>query len=455
MWLISASLIVFIALRWYPYFFTAVTMGYDAGLYLYLFKQYGLHSIFSYHTLSGWLINQFPIGFAVIGRLLTPFITPERLLIPLIVTCSVLLFVSVYVLTRGLWGKREAGWAVFVLSVSAIQYHTYWYYYAKQIFASSLLLFVIYFFLRSSLWAVPLGMYIAYTHEPTFIVLMCALVTGFIIEKTKRRYYLTTAVSTLIGAAAYYLPNFTATVQQYIAPVISSLTPGVAGGTLGTSSGTFYDLPTALLLSLPYLPFALVGILKLWRAKHNAPLLGALAGSLLIILFGLFLSRRFIIFADLFLILYAGYGIAHVRITKPLLALYALLLVAFIGIYVYKTGKPEIFDDELGEIMMLRQTEPEAYVLVTDEKYMPYVYGWSERKTIAPGYGEYDVFWTIPQWHEFWESNDREKETQLLLQLPKPLYIFRGDRSAMVLTDFSGPCFTRVNWRTYQFTCDK
>lgn len=462
MWFILASLLLFLGLRWYPYLSTSVPMGYDAGLYLYLLKEYQKLPLLSYTSLSQWVIGQFPVGIAVIGRLLTPFVSPEKLLVPLIVLFCILLFVSVYMFSRQAWGKKYAVWSVFFLSVSAIQFHTYWYFYAKQILASSLLLFALYFFLRSSYLAIFFGIGIAYIHEPTFIVLVCALVAGFITDKTKRRYYMATAIYTAIGATAYYLPNYAVTIGHYVAPVISSVIPQVAGGTLGRSSGTFYSTPTAFLFMLPYLPLAIIGILKQWKNKRSAPLMGALVGSLTIVIFGLFLSRRFIIFADLFMILYAGYGAVLVaekykkaRFIRPLLTVYALLLLTFIGVFVSKTGKPEIFDDEISEIMMLRQTEPEAWVLVTDEKYMPYVYGWSERKTIAPGYGQYDIFWTIPQWHEFWESNDREKEKELLMKLPKPLYIYRGDRVTPVYTDYTSPCFEKINWRTFRFICSK
>jgi len=438
-----------------------VPLGYDAGLYLYLFKQYNQHSLLAYQELSKWVISQFPLGIAVIGRLLTTFIPPEKLLISLIVAFSGLLFVSVYVLARHLWGKREALWTVLVLTASALQFRTYWYYYAKQIFGSSLLLFAMYFFLRSSFWAVPLTILIAYTHEPTFIVLMFALGAGFIIEKPKRRYYGTVIAVTALFAALYYVPHYAVTIQQYISPVISSFVPKQVGGTMGTSSGTFYDMLPALLLSLPYLPFAVVGLLRQWKKKGGAPLLGALIGSLVIIVFGLFLSRRFIIFADLFIIIYAGSGIVYIaekykraRFIRPLLALYALMLVTFIGVYVYQTAKPPIFDDELTEIALLRQTEPNAYVLVTDREYMPYVYGWSQRRVIAPRYGEFDTYWTIPQWHQFWESNNRETEKNLLLKLPNPLYIFKGDRTTPIYTDLSGPCFQRINWRTFKFVCE-
>lgn len=444
-----------------PYFFSHIPTGYDAGLYLYLFKQYNQLPLLSYYSLSGWVISQFAIGIALIGRVLTSVIAPETLIFPLIVGFSVLLFVSVFVLVRTIWGKREAMWAAFFLGISAIQFHAYWYYYAKQIFASSLLLFTFYFFFRSSLWAIPFAIYISYTHEPTFIVLVLALVAGFIFEKSKRRYYAMVGIVTAVFSALYYLPNFNQTIQQYVAPAVSSLILPQAGGSMFRPSGTFYDLLPAFLLTLPYLPFALIGLVRVWKEKRTAPLLGALVGSLVIIVFGLFLSRRFIIFADLFIVLYAGYGIVYVmekykkaRIVR-LLPLYALVLMIFSGMYVYKTGSPPIVEDELREISLLRETEPDASVLVTDNEYMPWVYGWSDRKTIAPGYGQYDTYWTIAEWHAFWESGDRKAEHDLLLKLPKPLYIFAGDHQRQYVFDLSGPCFTRINWRTYKFVCEE
>ena len=229
-----------------------------------------------------------------------------------------------------------------------------------------------------------------------------------------------------------------------------------------TPSGTFYDVWQSFLLSLPYVPFALIGLVHQWRKKRTAPLVGALAGTFFIIVCGLFLSRRFIIFADLIILMYAGYGIVHMAekyrtsgLFRPILTLYILVLVVFVSVYVHKTGSAPIVDDELREISLLRETEPDASILVTDNEYMPWVYGWSDRKTIAPGYGQYDIYWTKSEWHAFWESGDRQIEHDLLLKLPKPLYIFAGDHQRQYVFDLTGPCFTRINWRTYAFICDK
>lgn len=460
--LFIACLVLYIAFRLMPYLFSSVPLGYDAGLYLYLLKEYQKLPILSYTSLSEWAIRQFPVGIAVIGRLLTSFVSPEKLLVPLIVGFCILLFVAVYMFSRHAWGKKQALWSVLFLSVSAIQFHTYWYYYAKQILASSFLLFALYFFLRSSYWAILFGIGIAYIHEPTFIMFCVALVSGFIVEKSKRTYYAIVLFVTAVFAGMYYFPYYHKTIEQYVAPVLSSLVPKQAGGRMFTPSGTFYDVLPALLFMLPYIPFAIIGILKQWKNKKMAPALGALLGSLVIVVFGVFLSRRFIIFFDLFMITFAGYGIVYavekwrkVRFIRLMVMLYIGVLIGFISIYVYKTGSPPIVDDELSEIALLRQTEPDAFVLVTDNEYMPWVYGWSERKTIAPGYGQYDTYWTSKEWHAFWESGDRKIEHELLLKLPKPLYIFAGDHQRQYVFELSGECFARINWRTYKFICNE
>jgi hypothetical protein len=145
--------------------------------------------------------------------------------------------------------------------------------------------------------------------------------------------------------------------------------------------------------------------------------------------FNFFFSRRFIPFADLFLILLSGYGVVSLFKGKRILSIiYAGLLVIFIIVFIRQTAKPWIFPDELREIQMLSETEPEAYVLATDPEYTPWIFGWSNRKTIAPGYGEYDIYWTEADWRKFWAVNNRETEKGLLLKLPNPLYIYHGDK---------------------------
>jgi len=461
MWLFVASIILFLSLRLYPYLNSSVPLGYDAGLYLYLFKQYSKVPVFAYQSLDPWIKDGFPPGLALVGRLLSIFFSPETFLVPFIVCLSLVLLFAVYMVSKKLWGKRVALWTALILSCSALQYHEYWYYYAKQIAASSFLLFVIYFLIGSSLWAIPFAIAVVYTHQPTAIVLIGVLIAGFVLEKKNRRYYGLVTIITLCAAAIYYLPTFKATVQPLIVATAFSFVPKQLGGTLFTPSGSYYDWWTALLLSLPYLPFAVIGLLRSRKNMRLTPVAGGLAITLVIIVFGLFLSRRFIIFADLFVILFAGYGVTVVlgklkkRIRIPAILLYIAFLIVFIAIYVYRTGVPAILNDELAEIARLRETEVNAYILVPDREYMPLVYGWSQRNPIAPQYGQYDIYWTVSEWNQFCSSGEPDVELNLLQKLPQPLYIYMGDRSPRYEFDITGSCFERINWRTYKFICPR
>lgn len=458
---ILGSLVFFLFARIWPYWSTHVPLGYDAGLYLYLFKQYQHLPYLAFSRLPTWVVEMNPPVVPILGRFLTTFIPPEQLVIPLILIFSVLLFGATVKVAGRLWDKQAAQWSALFLSVSALQFRAYWYYYAKQIVACGLLLLTLSLFASASWWAVPLSILIVLAHQPTAIVLGAAILAGWIMEKEKRGYYSVVGAGVAVGMALYYLPNWETTIKPLLTPFLKSFVPPVVtGGMMFTPSGTFYDLWPALLLSLPYLPWAVIGFSQAWRTRKLSAITGATLATVVTIGLGLFLWRRYLIYFDLFVILWAGAGIAAFnnkwktarwwRVTR---VVYVVLLLLFGGLYVWRTSKPLIYDDELREIKMLNETEPNAYILVTDERYTPYIYGWSNRRPIAPGYGEYDLYWTTAQWHTFWESNDREKEKELLLKLPQPLYIYHGDRSRLIKPKFEGECFERINWRTFKFGC--
>lgn len=441
----------FLILRLVPYVFSSVPLGYDPGLYLYAFKKYAQISFLQYQTLGG-LTSQSEIGLPILVKILTSFkLNPEKLLIPLIICFSALLFYSVYLLAKKLWDQKAALWTIFLLTVSALQYRAYWYYYIKNIAALSFLSFTAYFLLQTSYMAIPFAILTFYFHRPTSVFLAVILLTGLLFEKKKRKFYSIVTSISLMAAAPYYLLTFKETILPLVKPILT-----VAGN---GSSGTFYNLLPALGLSLIYLPLAFWGIFK--QGKEKKIILTPLILSLIIVIFKFFFNRRIIIFADFFLLFFAGWTaskiFSHERVKRFrfLKLAYPILGIVFISIFVWKTAKPLIFKDELGEIRMLSETENNAYVLVTDLEYTPWVYGWSDRKVIAPGFGDDYLYWSIPEWHQFWESNSREKEKELLLKLPKPLYLYHGNRSHLIYTNFETPCFERINWRTYKFICEK
>ncbi|MEI8233044.1 MAG: hypothetical protein WCG44_04915, partial [bacterium] len=116
-------------------------------------------------------------------------------------------------------------------------------------------------------------------------------------------------------------------------------------------------------------------------------------------------------------------------------------------------AKPLIMEDEFSEIKLLSTTEENANILVADNEYTPWIYGYSGRVAIAPGFGEHDVYWSESEWEDFWSGDNREREIELLKKIPKPLYIYLGDKQRMITFRPEGSCFSRFSWHVYKFEC--
>jgi hypothetical protein len=443
--------VLFFILRIAPYIHNNIPLGYDPGMYLYMFTKYAHVPWWQFFSLPAWIVGNEP-GIFVIQRLLTlgnPALA-EASLIPLIIGASLLCFLGVWLVAKKLWGQGAALWTVFLFTVSALQYRTYWYYYLKNVTALSFVSLAVYSLLHTSYWAVPFVILTFYFHRPTAVFLLVILLVGWWTHRKERRYYARVLLISLAVAAPYYAATFTSTILPLVAPI--------AKGFNNPGSGTFYDILPALGLSLIYLPFGLWGLVKQRRDKNTLLLAVPLVLAILAVACKIFFWRRLIIFADFFLLFFAGWAAneffrAKTKIRLIVKVVYVITCVIFIVVFIRNTAQPMVYPDELAEIRLLGKTEPNAYVLVTDRDYMPFVYGWSQRRVIAPGFGEFDTFWTIPQWHQFWESNNRQTEKNLLLKLPKPLYIFKGERTTLIYTDVSGTCFQRINWRTFKFVC--
>jgi len=463
-WLIVPLFIFFIFGRLFSYFQSSVPLGYDFGLYLYALKQYSQVPITTFSSLSPIISVDFAPSIPFMLRSLDKLNLAGRdtLLIFLAVSFSVILLATLYLLAKKLWGVQAALWAVLIFASSAIQYRAYWYYYLQNIAAMSFFLLTIFFLIGRSYFAIPAAIMVAYTHRPTLALLLVSLVGGIFFDKKARKFYLTVTLATIGAGAIYYIPTFEKTVLPLLAPIWRSVSPESFLSTGQKASGTFYDLKTSLLLTLVYLPFAVLGIKKFAFNKKSAALTIPLIATLLIVILRLFFYRRFFIFLDMFLVLFAGVGVVaftkkvkSVKLKRVFVVVYFAILLIFAGIFIYKTGKPLIYEDEFREIKMLAETEKDAYVLVTDRYYMPWIYGWSERKPISPGFGQYDIYWTANDWQQFWMSGSRETEKRLLLKLPKPLYIYAGNQQHLTKFDLVGECFERVNWRTYKFICER
>lgn len=423
---IFACFLVFLGLRLYPYLGSEVPLGYDAGLYLYGFKNFPF-------TIP-WLKTMFPPGLFAFVKAIP--IDPTYLVIPLILFFSALLFISLYLFVNRLFGKKTAFWAIFLLACSLVQFRVFYWYYLKNIAAISFLFFTFYCLLSKSYWAVFWGTLVVYFHSPTDFVLYSALVSGLIFIKGQRRYFLLTLALTLLLVSPYIISNFSFS----FAPIVQ----GIAT-TIGKPSGTFYEPLQVLVLSILYVPLGLYAFIKDYRKTPF--LILPTAGLLVTAILQLFFYRRLLIYLDLFLLIFAAYYLAKIK-NKLFLIIFVILNLVYISFFVRKTAYPQINFDEFAEI---KSIDVDGYLLSTDEMNSPWLMGYSRTKqVITTGLDPAVNYWTRNEWNQFWFGS-LDEEIEMLKTLPQPLYVYHSDRQPTMPFVDDRECFDKISWRVYKF----
>lgn len=422
-------LIGFILLRLLPYLFWLVPTGYDAGIYLFLFKVFP--------QIPEWQKLGFSPGLFWLSWLLTKLgLTPESLLIPLQITAEVFLFGCLYFVVKKLIDRKTALLAVFLLTVSAVQFRAFWYFYVKNVFALGLMLLALYFLSQKKLVkALVFSLLTAIFHLPTFLMLFLIMV----LSNLK-----TAGLAILLGGLAY-LTNFQLGIKPFLQPLLT-----ISKG----SSGSFYSLTISWLLTLLYLPLAIYGLKNKSKLK---PFLIGLIVCLVWVVMRLFFFNRFFITLNIFLIFWAAIGLKQLmdkyKQHWDLFQFYFAACIIFIVAFIFKTGQPLINRQLLNEVKSFK-AEENASLLSTGKADAAWLLGWTEYPVIAWGYGGEDKYWDRQQWQRIFDPVGVEEKVKLFKLLPQPVYVFLNETNLNFLTDLQQPpCFEQKSLHFYKFVC--
>jgi len=420
-----ACFLVFIGLRLFPYIHSDIPLGYDPGLYLYGFNNFPFT--------SNWLKLMYPPGLFAFVKAIP--INPQFIMIPLILFFSTLLFFSLYIFVKRLFGQKAALWAIFLLTCSLVQYRVYYWYYLKNIAALAFLFFTFYCLLGKSYWAIFWGVITIYFHSPTDFILYAALLSGFLFYKHRRPYFLLTTILTLLFAAPYIITNFSIS----FGPILHGIATSI-----GKPSGTFYEPLEVLFLGILYIPLGLYAFIKDY--KKYPFLILPIFGLLVTTILKLFFYRRLLIYLDIFILIFASLYLSKI---KPKI-FFIIINLIFVAFFVKMTAYPQIIDDEFKEIQTI---EVDGYLLATDEMNSPWLMGYSQAKQIiSTGLNPADNYWTPDEWNDFWFGS-LDREIELIKKLPQPLYIYHSERQALLPFVNDTQCFEKTSWRVYRFIC--
>jgi hypothetical protein len=445
-YLIAIPIILTLVLRIIPYINNSIPLGYDAGIY-----KYGIETFQGINS-TEWAKATFTPIFIYLTTILRTFFSTEIILTYILIILNLLIPITLYITTKEYFNKSTAIISTIIYSLSIIQFKLFSYLYFKNILAIPLLLLTFYFYKkkRTKLFILMAALTGA-THRPTFFILMLSYLALTIKQRSKED------IKNLIKISILTLIFYLGFIKQAILPLIAPVAQSLIQPT--TSPGTFIDFFTYQYSILTYLPFALIGLFYLIKQKDYNLIFFSTIITLAIVYFQFFFFNRFIIHLDLFLIILAGVGFSIlIQYRKKLGTIITIILLISAGVLVTQEAlntKPLITNKELETIQYLQNTEEDAYVMATASLYSPYILGYSERKTIAPGLFEYNQH-NKAEWIDFWTTKDLEEIKQFLNKYNKPLYIYVGPKQPDNIKQFE-ECFTtyyeKNNNKIYKYTC--
>lgn len=428
------SIILIFFFRFMPYINNQIPIGYDTGIYKYAIENGLRNSDF-------WVLSGVEPGFLYLMKPLSFLFSTQFILTYLFIFFNILLGLAIYLSTKE-YGKLPALISLLVYSVSIIQFKVFTYMYYKNILALACLLFSVYFLKRENkLFFVIFSILIGIIHRPTFYIFGLAYLFYAFLSPIKHNQYkynlklmwknIILGIIILLVTSIFYIGKFSPAITTMFSPVLSSFIEP------GESPGTFINFRVYQFSTLAYLPFAVLGFFYLINHKKFNLLFFLTLITGIIVYFQFFFFNRFIIHLDIFLIILSGLGFSMLISYKKKLGIIIFIILflslAYTTFNQASTTSSGITQEQFNLIKQLENTENNSIILSISSEYSPWVLGYSNRKTLAPGL--FDTNWSHNQWQDLWQG-DANKTRELLLIYNTSIYLFAGNKP------FNSPCFS-------------
>jgi len=426
--------------------------GYDTGIYRHIIGGY-------FDRLADPTIV--PFGFSWISNTVRILgVSSHQLMYAGYIGVAVCVWFAMYYAIKLYTSPTVALYAIFLFSISLVQYDFFWWYYYRNSIA---LLFVLVAFIvlfHKSYFLVPILLLIGIVHPISLVPIGLLMIAGVVFDRDRRWFLCISgacALSAVLLVSLRELWGYT--------PLVSGaqgISVSPAERSSDELSGQFLAGYRFVEYMLLYAPLAVYGCIRAWK-KQMYILVYTLIISALMLLQVVFYHRLFVWF-DIVCIVYAAYGAFYLWEDIKGYAgwqHYGILFV--VGVYILCTGallmhrvqtiEPLVTEEELWTITQLDTLakQDDAFLMVVSPYYAPWVYGFTHRDVIAPGMFEFNM-WDAERWSTFWNTQDSSERTAMLAEYGKPIYVFLGEHDKRFGQAFSGnPHMTYVDLFLWRF----
>lgn len=396
-WLIYVSLGLTVISRLYWYFFSKVPLGYDPGWYKW---------VFDHPFAEEWTKSVFPWLFSFVGYVLS-FIFGSAFLVKWgAVALSVgICFALYYYLSKII--NRDVGLIASLLyAVSYTMYKVFWWNYIKNMIGMILLLVAYYYMMeykkndsqKNRLIFILVAGIIGGMHRPAALIIGVSYLCYYLyLCYTSKKFLYNEFITGLGIIVLMLLFNFDRLLEFAIGPALGY---GVTVLTGDAGSGTFFNFTNYWYYAVSYMPFALVGILKL--KDKNFLKYGAVL-CLVTVVFKIYFYNRFIIYLDFFMLIFAAYGLFVLLLNHKWMGYVVLAYVIIFSGHHFVTSigddAPLINDAEFNFIKEMDCSLP----VVTPPGLATWVKGYSDCEVYSPGMFDNNPY-NKEGWDAFWNE---------------------------------------------------
>ena len=457
LWSSAVVLIVLLLAKFcVPLLRFAVPLGYDPGIYRFLFLEYAdaLRS-FSLPELLPWA-KEYPPALYIAGAPLVLAGVPVDALIGWLwnlvpVVLSILLSV-----VTGMRTTTRIGVVTLGVALLSQPYFDGFYAMYIKVYVSLIFLLLTYVLVeKMSFWFPVTALLTVVIHQQTGLVLVVALAAWWLMQLPRRwqstRYRTLTIALALVATVGllYYLPNWERAIWSPLKSIILLRGDNAPAGSFPDYDFYLRTMPALLLLGVG-------GFLLSFKHERGSLWQLSVLIPLIFIGFRLVFYRRFFLLFDFFLMPYAAILLVAIwdalRDKRLLQILLGVVVVAqaISSFRVYNVRQPTIRASDIERIETVAHFLPKnASIIAMENISGTWLRGWAPDQRIgAPGLFDYPG-WSYEQWEQFIDGSNAERKA-LLETLEGDVYFlltptftgYYGERANAVLRD---PCLVALS----------
>ncbi|PIR49134.1 hypothetical protein COU80_00065 [Candidatus Peregrinibacteria bacterium CG10_big_fil_rev_8_21_14_0_10_55_24] len=464
--LIVGALILLLAAKFlYPVVRFGLPLGFDPGIYRYLFLRYAeAWPPFVLPELRPWA-QEYPYGLFIVSSYLLKLSIPVDWFLGWIWSAMAVLLISVFGMVMAQREDRTIGVLTLLMGLLSLAYYDgfaamYW----KTFFSLVFLVLTLSAFEKKSLWIVPLGAMTILSHNQTGLILALVLAAWWVLHlptqwrnPSFRRLTILFVLIALLGLI-WYAPIW---FRAFWAPLKSILllrgedAPG----------GVFPDAILYVRNGWVLLALGMGGFAWSFRRERFSVWQLSVLVCAVFVLFKLVFYRRFFLQLDFFLLPFAAMGLRDtwIYIAPRFLRVLLVALILWQGwlsVTWMLRWEPGTSVEALQSIQALPAAiESDAAVIALENQMAVRLLGWlPEHQTGGPGLFDYPP-WTYDDWEQFLYGSHDERLDLLSALQERPLYfmtspLFYEYYGEYVKAFLADPCFEHVkNAPLLRVTC--